>query len=121
MAAKGFTPTPEAERRTLLAGERTLLAWLRTGLTVIAVALAVGRIIPEVAGTKTAWPYAAVGVGYSILGIAMVGYGLYRGRRVDRAVRAGQWAEMDNNFMSFTAVVSIGLAVATAVLIVAGT
>ena len=91
MTADGFDPTPEAERRTLLASERTMLAWLRTGLTVIAVALAVGRIIPEVDGTKTAWPYAVIGVAYSFLGIAMVGYGLYRAKRIDDAVRAGTW------------------------------
>jgi putative membrane protein len=121
MSVEGFDPTPEAERRTLLAGERTLLAWLRTGLTVIAVALAVGRIIPEVAGTQTAWPYAVVGVGYSILGIAMVGYGFYRGKRVDEAVRLGKWADMDPNFMRFTTGATILLALATAVLIIGGT
>jgi putative membrane protein len=121
MSVEGFDATPEAERRTLLAGERTLLAWLRTGLTVIAVALAVGRIIPEVAGTQTAWPYAVVGVGYSILGIAMVGYGFYRGKRVDDAVRLGKWADMDPNFMRFTTGATILLALATAVLIISGT
>ena len=121
MAGEGFDPTPEAERRTLLASERTLLAWLRTGLTVIAVALAVGRIIPEVAGTKTAWPYAAIGVAYSALGIAMVGYGLYRGKRIDDAVRAGRWAEVDPHFMWVMAVLTIVLALFTAGLIVVGT
>jgi putative membrane protein len=121
MGAEGFDPTPEAERRTLLASERTMLAWLRTGLTVIAVALAVGRIIPEVGGTKTAWPYAVIGVAYSVLGIAMVGYGLYRAKRIDDAVRAGTWAEMDGNFMRVMAAGTILLALATAALIIAGT
>ena len=120
MPPEGFDPIPEAERRTLLASERTLLAWLRTGLTVIAVALAVGRVLPEVAGTRTAWPYALVGVAYSLLGIAMVGYGLYRGKRIDDAVRAGTWAEMDRNFMRVMAVGTILLAVATAALILVG-
>jgi putative membrane protein len=36
----------DATRRTLLASERTELAWRRTGLTALAVALAVGRVVP---------------------------------------------------------------------------
>jgi uncharacterized membrane protein YidH (DUF202 family) len=36
----------DATRRTRLADERTELAWWRTGLTALAVALAVGRVIP---------------------------------------------------------------------------
>ena len=120
MTAKGFDPTPEAERRTLLASERTMLAWLRTGLTVIAVALAVGRIIPEVSGTRSAWPYALLGVAYSALGIAMVGYGLYRAKRIDDAVRAGHWQEMDPQFMRVMAGGTILLALATAGLILVG-
>ena len=120
MAAKGFDPTPEAERRTLMASERTMLAWLRTGLTVIAVALAVGRIIPEVAGTKTAWPYALMGVAYSVLGIAMVAYGLYRAKRIDDAVRAGHWQEMDPHFVRIMGAGTIVLALLTAALILAG-
>ncbi len=41
------TEVVDATRRTLLASERTELAWWRTGLTALAVALAVGRVIPE--------------------------------------------------------------------------
>jgi putative membrane protein len=87
--------TGEASRRTLLASERTLLAWLRTGLTVFAVALGVGRIAPELVQGH-AWPYITLGVGYSLLGLAIVGYGLWRGRAVDRAIRRGQWLNLDD-------------------------
>src|SRR3954468_10569091 len=90
--------TGEASRRTLLASERTLLAWLRTGLTVFAVALGVGRIAPELTN-EDHWPYITLGVGYSLLGVAIVGYGLWRGRAVDRAIRRGQWLNLDDRVL----------------------
>jgi putative membrane protein len=114
-----FDETGDASRRTLLASERTLLAWLRTGLTVLAVALAVGRIAPEVARSDTVWPYAALGVGYSLLGIAFIGYGLWRGREVDRAVRLGRWVNLDDRFMWGLGLATIVLGLATVVLIIA--
>jgi putative membrane protein len=67
-----------ADRRTSLAGERTLLAWWRTGLTAIAVALAVGRVLPELADHVTRWPYAVLGVGFAAYGIAMFVLGTRR-------------------------------------------
>ena len=67
-----------ADRRTSLAGERTLLAWWRTGLTSIAVALGVGRLLPELADHATRWPYAVLGVGFAAYGIAMFVLGTRR-------------------------------------------
>ena len=120
MSEPGFDETGDASRRTLLASERTLLAWLRTGLTVLAVALGVGRIAPEVArATAAKWPYAVLGAGYALLGIAIVGYGMWRGRRVDRAIRLGQWLNLDDPVMWGIGLASIALGVATAVLIIA--
>ena len=74
-------PSPEDEgvdRRTSLAGERTLLAWWRTGLTAIAVALGVGRLLPELADHVTKWPYVVLGVGFALYGIAMFVLGTQR-------------------------------------------
>jgi putative membrane protein len=119
MSEEHFDETGDASRRTLLASERTLLAWLRTGLTVLAVALAVGRIAPEVAGSAKIWPYAALGTGYAVLGIVIVGYGLWRGRQVDRALRLGRWINLDNSAMWSIGILTIVLGVATGVLIVA--
>src|SRR4249920_3427477 len=45
-----LTEAVDATRRTHLANERTQLAWWRTGLTALAVALGVGRVVPELAG-----------------------------------------------------------------------
>jgi putative membrane protein len=65
-------------RRTSLAGERTLLAWWRTGLTAIAVALGVGRLLPALAPETTHWPYALLGVGFAVYGIALFVFGTRR-------------------------------------------
>jgi putative membrane protein len=114
-----FDETGDASRRTLLASERTLLAWLRTGLTVLAVALAVGKIAPDVAGTDDVLPYALLGTGYALLGVAFVGYGLWRGREVDRALRLGRWVNLDDRFMWGLGIATIVLGLATVALIVA--
>ena len=42
-----FDEDGDASRRTWLAAERTVLAWLRTGLTATAVALGVGKVVPD--------------------------------------------------------------------------
>lgn len=74
------------DRRTSLAGERTLLAWWRTGLTAIAVALGVGRVLPELTKHSTRWPYVALGIGFALYGIAMFMLGTRRMGVFDRAV-----------------------------------
>src|SRR4051812_4190677 len=110
----GFDETGDASRRTLLASERTLLAWLRTGLTVLAVALAVGKIAPDVSGTKDKWPFAVLGTAYALLGVVVVGYGLWRGREVDRALRAGRWVNLADPAMWAIGVGTMLLGLATA-------
>ena len=77
--------------RTRLASERTELAWWRTGFTVLAVALAVGRVVPELADTETKWPYAALGLAYAIYGIALIVYGSLRSREIDAALARGEY------------------------------
>jgi putative membrane protein len=66
-----------AERRTSLATERTVLAWWRTGFTAIAVALGVGRVLPDLATHPTRWPYVVIGVGFALYGIALILYGTW--------------------------------------------
>ena len=70
--------TDLADRRTSLANERTLLAWWRTGLTALAVALGVGRLLPELAPHETRWPFVAIGVAFAVYGIALFLYGTRR-------------------------------------------
>jgi uncharacterized membrane protein YidH (DUF202 family) len=108
----------EAQRRTLLATERTWLAWLRTGLTVFAVALGIGRIAPELTGGR-AWPYIMLGVGYAILGVGVVAYGLYRGRAVDQAVRRGEWLNLDDRVLWTIGLLTLVLGLFTVAFILA--
>jgi putative membrane protein len=84
----------DATRRTRLANERTYLAWWRTGLTAIAVGLAAGKLIPELS-EGAAWPYQALGVGYTVLGFAFILYGQRRQVEVERSLRRGEWAPLD--------------------------
>jgi putative membrane protein len=81
----------DATRRTRLAGERTELAWWRTGLTALAVALAVGRVIPELDQDLTRWAYEAVGVCFALYGIAVLGYGSARRRSLEQALDEGRF------------------------------
>jgi putative membrane protein len=81
--------TALAGERTSLAGERTLLAWWRTGLTAVAVALGVGRLLPELAPHAAKWPYVALGVGFALYGIAMFLLGTRRMGVFDRATWGG--------------------------------
>ena len=67
-------------RRTSLAVERTYLAWWRTGLTSYAVALATARVVPELAKSKTQWPYTLLGIGFALLGAALMYVGEQRRR-----------------------------------------
>jgi len=50
--------------------------------------------VPELAG-GTAWPYELLGVGYGLLGIGFVAYGLRRQVAVERAIARGEWAPLD--------------------------
>lgn len=80
-----MTATDDGDvRRTGLARERTLLAWWRTGLTAVAVALGVGRLLPELAPEATHWPYAVLGVGFAVYGIALFLFGTRRMGVVNR-------------------------------------
>jgi putative membrane protein len=83
----------DATRRTRLASERTELAWWRTGLTALAVALAVGRVVPELSDSSTRWPYVAVGVCFGLYGLAIFAYGSHRRRVVERALDEGQFPQ----------------------------
>ena len=106
-----FDQDGDATRRTWLAGERTVLAWLRTGLTATAVALAVGKVVPDLRDGGTTWPFIVLGAGYGLLGVLIVAYGLYRGREVDRAIRAGRWLTLDDRAMWLIGGMAIALGV----------
>jgi putative membrane protein len=81
----------DATRRTILAGERTELAWWRTGLTALAVALAVGRVVPGIDRSETHWPYVAAGACFAVYGVAVIAYGSWRRHSVEQALKRGEF------------------------------
>jgi putative membrane protein len=116
----GTTPVGDASRRTRLATERTQLAWWRTGLTALAVGLAIGRVLPELASDLERWPYVALGAGFALYGVLLIWYGGVRAGEMDRALEAGRFAASRPGMSTALGAIGIGLGVATAVLIVAG-
>ena len=105
-----------APRRTRLAAERTFLAWLRTGLTEITVALAIGRVVPAlIGGPRLA--YTILGAGYGVMGAFMIAYALLRVRRVESVLdRNGPVPQDPVVLVAFT-VAGLALAVATVALV----
>jgi putative membrane protein len=76
----------EPDYRFTLANERTFLAWQRTALGLLAAAVAVVHLVPEMTfpGTRH-----VLGVLLAVLATITAGVGVLRWRQVDRAVRRG--------------------------------
>ncbi len=107
----------DATRRTHLANERTQLAWWRTGLTALAVALGVGRIVPELDKSATRWPYVVAGVGFALWGIVAVAYGSMHQTAVEKALKEGHFPPSDRRPLAVLTIGGIGLGLLTALLI----
>jgi putative membrane protein len=107
-----------APRRTALASERTQLAWWRTGLAAFAVALGVGRVVPELANSGARWPYVLVGVGFAVYGIVLIAYGSRRAREFARVV--GNIGPGTDPMLGALTVAGVLLGCATALLILFG-
>jgi inner membrane protein YidH len=81
----------DATRRTRLANERTFLAWWRTALGCQGIAVAIGRVLPEVTDGPH-WPYVVIGALLALLGTALGLIGWWRHVTVDRALHGGEEA-----------------------------
>jgi putative membrane protein len=108
---------PGATSRTYLAAERTQLAWWRTGLTAIAVALAVGRVVPELSDSSLQWPYTLVGCAFALYGIALIAYGTLRARAIGRAIAAQSFATAPDRVLGAMTTAGVLLGLATLVLV----
>jgi putative membrane protein len=77
-------PEVEPDYRFTLANERTFLAWERTALGLLAAAVAVVQLVPElsVAGARH-----VLGIMLALLAILTAGMGILRWGQVDRAMR----------------------------------
>jgi putative membrane protein len=107
----------DATRRTHLANERTQLAWWRTGLTALAVALGVGRVVPELSKTATRWPYVIAGVGFALWGILAIAYGSAHTTAIERALARGRYVPAKGWPLAVLTVSGIALGLLTALLI----
>jgi putative membrane protein len=110
----------DATRRTYLAEERTLLAWWRSGLAALAVALGVGRLLPAIVDDGSRGPYAALGIGYAILGFGLVLYGSARERAQARALSEGRFEPLPRAIVAALTLYLGVLALATTALILFG-
>jgi putative membrane protein len=77
-------PEVEPDYRFTLANERTFLAWERTALGLLAAAVAVVQLVPElsIAGARH-----VLGIALAVLAILTAGMGILRWEQVDRAMR----------------------------------
>jgi putative membrane protein len=108
----------DVTRRTWLAAERTWLAWWRTGIGASAVAIGVGRIVPELThGAR--WPFRALGIAYGVIAVAVLVIGAVRQQRTNDALRRGSYTELSSpTVMYLTAaavVVSLGSIIVIAI------
>src|SRR5690348_14265166 len=107
----------DASRRTYLAGERTQLAWWRTGLTAMAVALGVGRVVPELSKTSSSWPYVVAGVGFALWWIFALGYWTANRNAMEKALREGRFHEASPKPLIALTATAMALGLLTALLI----
>jgi putative membrane protein len=108
----------DATRRTRLANERTFLAWWRTALGTEGLAVAVGKILPEVTDGPH-WPYVALGLILALLGAALAATGWWRHQTVDRALHGGEEAMTPAWLVASLGAVLTFAGVVVAVLVVA--
>ena len=94
MAAPDDHDFGDPTRRTYLAEERTLLAWWRSGLAALAVALAVGRLLPALLDERSSTGFIALGAGFALVGVALILLGALRHRAVERALAEGRFRAM---------------------------
>lgn len=113
---EGHFDDADASRRTRLANERTFLAWWRSGLTALGVSVAVGRVVPALTHHGRL-PYAIVGAGYAVLGLAMVVYGTLRQREVDQSIQRGEFVVAERRLLVMFTVLSAAVGVATLALV----
>lgn len=108
--ARTVRDATRAAPRTRPANERTYLAWWRTGLTCFAVAIGVGKLLPVVGKESTDWPYAALGVAFALLGVALIGIGYRRFHSISGSIESGEPTEDDFAAIAATTVAGVVLA-----------
>jgi uncharacterized membrane protein YidH (DUF202 family) len=116
--AKPISPQDsDVTRRTWLAAERTWLAWWRTGVGASAVAVGVGRIVPELThGAR--WPFRVLGVAYGIIAVAVLVLGAVRQQRTNEALRRGSYSELSSPTVMWLTAGAVAVSLGAIVLVV---
>ena len=96
----------DSRARTHLANERTFLAWLRTGLSLMAVGLAAAGFLPDdlVPGFPYVRSFAALLV---MSGTMMVVYGASRYVRASRQIETGSYDPAGTAIVTIAAIISL--------------
>lgn len=86
-----------------LANERTFLAWIRTAISLMALGIAIARIIPAFQHQITV-PYLAstTGIAFVILGIATVTFGMSRFSSTNQFLESGKTQFPIHNVLMWT-------------------
>jgi uncharacterized membrane protein YidH (DUF202 family) len=106
----------DATRRTRLANERTFLAWWRTALAAIGLAVAVGKVLPELLDERR-WPYAVLGLVLALLGVCVTATGWWRYRTLDRALGGAEDARTPDLVLAGLTVALVGVGIAIGVVV----
>lgn len=109
----------EPDYRFTFANERTFLAWQRTALGLLASAVALVQLVPEltIPGARR-----VLGIGLAVLAILTSGMGLLRWQQADRAMRRGSPLPRHPSptylavGLTLVAIIALGLVIAKAVL-----
>lgn len=107
-----------APRRTMLAAERTQLAWWRTAFAVLAVGLAIGKIVPQLSDDKTIWPYTVLGAAFGLYAVVLTIHGSRRRERVEHAVETGEPFQTSRSVQTLLTGGATLLALATTAMII---
>jgi uncharacterized membrane protein YidH (DUF202 family) len=65
----------------------------------------------------TGWPYAVIGVGFALLGVAFVAYGFRRHQLVDRAVESGGYVRPEQRLLAGLTAIGIVLGLVLLVIV----
>ena len=97
---------PDSRARTHLANERTFLAWLRTGLSLIAVGLAAAGFLP--ADLVPGFPYVRSFAALLVLfGTVMVPYGASRYMRAYQQIETGSYNSAGTAIVAIAAMIGL--------------
>jgi uncharacterized membrane protein YidH (DUF202 family) len=106
----------DVTRRTWLAAERTWLAWWRTGIGASAVAIGVGRIVPELThGAR--WPFRVLGIAYGLIAIAVLIFGGVRQQRTADALRRGSYSELSSPLVLWLTAAAVAVSLGAVILV----